>query len=162
KVDFPRADSLSMIDKKFIRDLMPKYPIYLELLPHDAVEAIGQVHVQTKPALAMLEAEGFRRNALIDIFDGGPVVECETSKIRAVAQSTIANWEHCEAPGEHQALVARLVRPFMVIETQVGFDNRDGGPCVSLSKASSELLGLNPEEKTVVLILEQKRHNRQS
>ena len=36
KIDFPRADSLSMIDKQFIEDLMPKYPIYLELLPKDA------------------------------------------------------------------------------------------------------------------------------
>jgi arginine N-succinyltransferase len=108
----------------------------------------------------MLEAEGFRRNALIDIFDGGPVVECETSKIRAVAQSTIANWEHCETPGEHKALVARFARPFMVIETNVAFDYRESGPCVGLCKTSSELLGLVSDEKTVVLILEQKRNNR--
>jgi arginine N-succinyltransferase len=156
KVDFPRADSLSMIDKKFIRDLMPKYPIYLELLPHDAVEAIGQVHTQTRPALAMLEGEGFRRNALIDIFDGGPVVECETTKIRAVAQSTIAKWQNSEVPGEQKALVARLERPFMVIETNVGFDKEDTEGCVSISKTSAELLGLNPDEKTMVLILDQK------
>lgn len=152
KVDFPRADSLSMIDKKFIRDLMPKYPIYLELLPHDAVEAIGQVHVQTKPALAMLEAEGFRRNALIDIFDGGPVVECETAKIRAVAQSKIVNWKHSESHGDRKALVARVERPFMVIETSVGFDSNATEESVSIHRASAEMLALNPEEKTIVLI----------
>jgi arginine N-succinyltransferase len=154
KVDFPRADSLSMIDKKFIRDLMPRYPIYLELLPHDAVEAIGQVHVQTKPALAMLEAEGFRRNALIDIFDGGPVVECETAKIRAVANSKIVNWQHSESPGDRKALVARVERPFMVMEAKVGFDTNDPEGSVHLSSNAAELLALSPEEKTVVLILD--------
>lgn len=154
KVDFPRADSLSMVDKKFIQDLMPKYPIYLELLPHDAVEAIGQVHVQTKPALAMLEAEGFRRNALIDIFDGGPVVECETAKIRAVAQSKIVNWKYSESLGNLKALVARAERPFMVVETSVGFDSNGPEESVILSGDSSEILALTPEEKAVVLVLD--------
>jgi len=84
KVDFPRADSLSMIDKQFIEDLMPKYPIYLDLLPQDAVEAIGRVHEQTKPALAMLISQGFQRTDQIDIFDGGPVIQCITDKIEAI------------------------------------------------------------------------------
>jgi len=84
KIDFPRADSLSMIDKQFIEDLMPKYPIYLELLPQEAVAAIGRVHEQTKPALAMLEAQGFQRTDQIDIFDGGPVMQCVTDKIEAI------------------------------------------------------------------------------
>jgi arginine N-succinyltransferase len=87
KIDFPSADTLSMIDKQFIEDLMPKYPIYLELLPKDAVDSIGVVHDQTKPALAMLEAQGFARNGLIDIFDGGPVVECKTEDIAAIRRS---------------------------------------------------------------------------
>ncbi len=156
KVDFPRADSLSMIDKKFIRDLMPRYPIYLELLPHDAVEAIGQVHAQTKPALAMLEGEGFRRNSLIDIFDGGPVVECETAKIKAVANSKVASWKLVESSGEHKALVARLERPFIAIETNVDFDNQHSESCVGLTQTATDLLQLSPGEKTMVLILDQK------
>ncbi len=84
KIDFPRADSLSMVDKQFIEDLMPKYPIYLELLPKEAIAIIGKVHPQTKPALAMLESQGFVRTDQIDIFDGGPVVQCETQSIAAV------------------------------------------------------------------------------
>ena len=89
KMDFPRADSLSMIDKQFIEDLMPKYPIYLELLPEPAKSALGQVHNQTKAALAMLEAQGFRRNDMVDIFDGGPVVECPTAQILAIKNSRV-------------------------------------------------------------------------
>jgi len=84
QIDFPKADSLSMMNKQFIEDFMPRYPIYLDLLPKRAREAIGQVDEQTLPALAMLEAHGFHRNNLIDIFDGGPVVECETQKIKGV------------------------------------------------------------------------------
>jgi arginine N-succinyltransferase len=84
KIDFPQADTLSMIDKQFIEDLMPRYPIYLDLLPKDAIECIGRVHPQTEPALALLESQGFQRNGMIDIFDGGPIVECDTQQIVAV------------------------------------------------------------------------------
>ncbi len=89
QIEFPQADSLSMIDKQFIEDLMPRYPIYWELLPQPAIDAIGNVHEQTRPALAMLEAQGFQRNGLVDIFDGGPVVQCATQKISAVASAKI-------------------------------------------------------------------------
>jgi arginine N-succinyltransferase len=89
KTDFPHADSLSMIDKQFIEDLMPIYPIYLDLLPEAAVTAIGRVHEQTYPALGMLEAQGFRRNQMIDIFDGGPVVQCATQEIVAIKNSRL-------------------------------------------------------------------------
>ncbi len=86
-VDFPRADALSMIDKQFIEDLMPRYPIYLDLLPQHAVESLGRVHDQTRPAIAMLESHGFVRQDYIDIFDGGPIVHCRTREIHGVAQS---------------------------------------------------------------------------
>jgi arginine N-succinyltransferase len=154
KVDFPRADSLSMIDKKFIRDLMPKYPIYLELLPHDAVEAIGQVHVQTRPALAMLESQGFRRNSLIDIFDGGPVVECETAKILAVANSRRMAWFASETQGAKQSLVARIARPFVTIQTRVDISQEDGIAKIGLTAESIELLELHPEDPVMVLLLD--------
>ncbi|MGN6546072.1 MAG: arginine N-succinyltransferase [Aureliella sp.] len=84
EMDFPQADSLSTVDKRFIEDLMPSYPIYLCLLPAEARAVIGQVHVDTRPALAMLQEEGFRINDLVDIFDGGPVVSCRTDAIHAV------------------------------------------------------------------------------
>jgi arginine N-succinyltransferase len=61
----------------------------LHLLPKEAREVIGRVHEQTKPALAMLEAQGFRRNGYIDIFDAGPSVACDTSKIRAIETTRV-------------------------------------------------------------------------
>lgn len=48
---------------------------------------IGRVHRDAEPALTMLRAEGFSHQGYIDIFDGGPALECETRSIRAVRDS---------------------------------------------------------------------------
>lgn len=88
-MEFTRADYLSGIGSKaFIAELMPKYPIYLPMLPSTAREVVGQVHDNTRPALAMLQAEGFNFNGFIDIFDGGPVVEAFVNNIRMVRECT--------------------------------------------------------------------------
>jgi len=90
EIDFPRADYLSVVNKKFIADLMPKHPIYVSLLPPEAQRVIGQVHESSKPALKNLEAEGFRFNDMVDIFDAGPCVGCARDQIRTVRQSRIS------------------------------------------------------------------------
>jgi arginine N-succinyltransferase len=48
---------------------------------------IGCVHANTAPALNMLQAEGFNFNGLVDIFDGGPVVETFIDNIRTVREA---------------------------------------------------------------------------
>jgi len=87
KMDFPQADTLSTINKRFIEDLMPHHPIYTSLLSESARAVMGDVHPHTRPALAMLEAEGFHKIDMIDIFDGGPVVRCRVSEIKAVVRT---------------------------------------------------------------------------
>ncbi len=87
QMEFPQADSLSTVDKRFIEDLMPRHPIYTCLLPPSAREVLSQVHVHTRPALAMLQAEGFSISDMIDIFDGGPVVHCRRESIGAVMRT---------------------------------------------------------------------------
>ncbi len=85
---FNDADEVSGVGRnQFIAELMPKYPIYLPLLPKAAREVIGQVHPDTKPALEMLEKEGFEYRGYVDIFDAGPSVEVQTKKIKTVANS---------------------------------------------------------------------------
>jgi arginine N-succinyltransferase len=86
-VDFDKADYQSMVNKRFIADLMPVHPIYIPLLPRSAQEVIGQVHPHSRPALAILENEGFTFANMIDIFDGGPTVTCPLKKIRTVCES---------------------------------------------------------------------------
>jgi len=87
-MDFPTADYLSGIGNKvFIAELMPRYPIYVNLLSQAAQEVIGLVHPKTKPALRLLQREGFVHRGYVDIFDGGPTVECELEQIKAVKES---------------------------------------------------------------------------
>jgi arginine N-succinyltransferase len=86
-IDFPSADYLSMVNKKFIADLMPEHPIYIPLLPFSAQAVIGKVQPETQPALALLQAEGFELTDMVDIFDAGPVLRCAVSKVRSIRDS---------------------------------------------------------------------------
>jgi len=89
-IEFGDADFLTGSgDKVFIAELMPKFPIYVPMLPVSAQEAIGVVHPNTEPALAMLLSEGFRRNGYVDIFDAGPTIECELDRINGVQRSMV-------------------------------------------------------------------------
>jgi len=87
QIGFPKAETLTSESKKFIADLMPRHPIYIPLLPPEAQAVIGRVHPNTEPALAMLQKEGFEYNNIVDIFDGGPSIQAETKKIRAIQKS---------------------------------------------------------------------------
>ena len=87
-IDFTLADYLTGIGKKgFIADLMPKLPIYVNLLSEEAQAVIGQVHEKTRPALRLLEQEGFSCRGYVDIFDAGPTVECDVRNIESVRHS---------------------------------------------------------------------------
>lgn len=89
---FSDADFLTGSGNKvFIAELMPKFPIYIPMLSPEAQAVIGAVHPLTQPALAMLESEGFRKNGFVDIFDAGPSVECELSRIGGVRRSERLN-----------------------------------------------------------------------
>lgn len=89
-IDFPQADHLSVVNKRFIADLMPVHPIYIPLLPGSAQKVIGQAHEASIPAQRNLEAEGFAFNGMVDIFDAGPCIACDRDSIRAVRESRCA------------------------------------------------------------------------
>ena len=84
RLDYKVADQLSARDHRFIADLMPRYPIYADLLPEDARKVIGQSHPEAAPALAMLRSQGFHFNQVVDIFDAGPSVEAFVDQIDVV------------------------------------------------------------------------------
>lgn len=87
-IDFPAADHLIGIGKKaFIAELMPRHPIYVGLLPEEAQQVIGQVHEHTRPALKMLQQEGFIHRGYVDLFDAGPTIEARLGQIHSVASS---------------------------------------------------------------------------
>ena len=85
KMDFVEADSFpTKSDNQFIIDLMPKHPIYKDLLPQSAQDVIAQVHEEGHGAYRLLCSEGFRYEKCIDIFDGGPTVEVRFEDLRSV------------------------------------------------------------------------------
>ncbi|MBI4774797.1 MAG: arginine N-succinyltransferase [Deltaproteobacteria bacterium] len=86
-IEYPRADYLSMKDKKFIGELMPRHPIYVPLLPAEAQKVIGQVHENTRPAMKLLLDEGFSDSGMVDIFDAGPILTCALDQVRTIRQS---------------------------------------------------------------------------
>jgi arginine N-succinyltransferase len=87
-MEYSRADYLTGIGRKaFIAELMPRHPVYTQLLPAEARAVIGEVHGDSLPARAMLESEGFRYEGYVDIFDAGPTLECFRDNIRAVRES---------------------------------------------------------------------------
>ncbi|GAP73584.1 arginine N-succinyltransferase [Pseudoalteromonas sp. SW0106-04] len=89
-IEFPQADHLvGLGDKTFISELMPKYPIYVNLLSEAAQAVIGQVHDNTKPALRLLQREGFEHRGYVDLFDAGPTVEAKLGNISTVRQSKV-------------------------------------------------------------------------
>jgi arginine N-succinyltransferase len=89
-IDFVEADYLSGLGQKgFMAEMMPKNAVYVCLLPEAAQKVIGEVHTNTRPALNLLQAEGFRCRGYVDIFDGGPTVECNINDIRSVRESRL-------------------------------------------------------------------------
>jgi arginine N-succinyltransferase len=120
-IDFPKADYLSMVNKKFIADLMPTHPIYVPLLPPEAQAVIGKVHEQTEPALKMLQDEGFRFTGEIDIFEGGPVVSCRRDEIRTVRESRRAPISDVadEISGKDEFVLCNIRKDFRVCKGAV-------------------------------------------
>ncbi|MCX7116153.1 MAG: arginine N-succinyltransferase [Gammaproteobacteria bacterium] len=87
---FKKADALTLqINKQFIADLMPTYPIYIDLLPPSARAVIGQPHPLTQAAMHLLSQEGFKHGDYIDIFDAGPTLEANLVELRTIKQSKL-------------------------------------------------------------------------
>ncbi|MFN7054111.1 arginine N-succinyltransferase [Hyphomonas sp.] len=101
RMDFAEADRLSAIsDNQFIMDLMPRYPIYVDLLPPEAREVIGRCHAEGVGAYKLLQWEGFEFDRTVDIFDGGPLVAVQRRHIRTIRESRIVTVETGDSEGD--------------------------------------------------------------
>jgi arginine N-succinyltransferase len=104
---FPEADEFNAVNgTKFIADLMPRTPIYVALLPDGAKSVIGTPHPTGRPALRMLESEGFQFERYVDIFDGGPTVTAATDDIRTIRESETFTVTEIGAGGRQKMLLA--------------------------------------------------------
>jgi len=104
---FPEADEFNAVHgTRFIADLMPKTPIYVDLLADSAKAVMGQPHPSGRAALRMLETEGFTFDRYIDIFDGGPTVTAPTDKIRTVREARTETIAEIGEAGPSRMMVA--------------------------------------------------------
>jgi arginine N-succinyltransferase len=130
-IDYPSADLLSVMDKRFIADLMLTCPVYIPLLPQSAQEVIGKVHQRTAPALKMLLDEGFDYTGMVDIFEGGPVISCPMAEIRIVRESRSA---------EVEAIASGAVETLPCIIARFGGDFRACAGDVALGEESGVII----------------------
>lgn len=104
RMDFAEADRLSATtDNQFIVDLMPRYPIYVDLLPPEAREVIGRCHSEGVGAYKLLQWEGFEFDRTVDIFDGGPLVAAQRRHIRTIQESHVVTVEAGDVDGDGDA-----------------------------------------------------------
>jgi arginine N-succinyltransferase len=88
QMDFKQADYIYATQgSQFIADLMPKYPIYTNLLAPEAQAVIGVPMDASRPAMQLLQAEGFRYEGYVDLFDAGPTLQVARRDIRTVRKS---------------------------------------------------------------------------
>ncbi len=139
-LDFPTADYLTGIgNKAFIAELMPKYPIYVNLLSKAAQDVINEVHSKTIPALKLLEAEGFSRRGYVDIFDGGPTVEAQISSVNTIAQSARCQVIIGEVNDDNNFIVCNTsIENFIAVQASLSL--RETANQVVLSQQTAETL----------------------
>lgn len=116
RLPFRDADRMVMSsDGQFILDLAPRHPIYVELIAEPACAAIGRVHRDGEPALAMLRGEGFEPSGLVDLFDGGPTMTARRDAIRTVAAARTRLATIGEPAGEAVLLSTAGVEAFRAV-----------------------------------------------
>ena len=141
EIEFPYADYLSIVNKRFIADLMPKHPIYIPLLPADAQAVIGQVHEKTAPARKLLESEAFAYRRMVDIFEAGPVLACDRDDIRTIKESDCGEIEAVvdEPIDSPTYLISNRLRDFRACQGPAAVTDQGG---VQLTKEVADALGV--------------------
>ncbi len=104
---FQEADYFNATNgNQFIADLMPKHPVYVEMLSEEARKVIGVPHPSGRAAMRMLENEGFAYEGYVDIFDGGPSMTARTDNVKSVKEARPAKISATDLDIGERALVA--------------------------------------------------------
>ncbi len=95
KTDFSHADFLTGLgQKEFIKNLLPKHPIYISLLAQDVQNIIGKPHRNSEPAYHLLMSEGFQYLHEVDIFDAGPTLGSDLQNVKTIKESQVGKVTH--------------------------------------------------------------------
>lgn len=143
-IDFQEAvNTAALKGPQFISDLMPKYPIYVDLLPQRARDVIGKPHCSSAPALHLLQKEGFQFSGYVDLFDGGPTVQASACDIRTVRNSCSARCRvvaHDQSPHALDAGMMMLSNGCLTayrIALAPAYHDAQGGLCIDSATAEA-------------------------
>ncbi|TAE34267.1 MAG: arginine N-succinyltransferase [Alphaproteobacteria bacterium] len=143
-IDFTEADWICATQgNRFISELMPTYPIYVDLLPIEAQNVIGVPYVNSEPAKAMLEREGFKFNKYVDVFDGGPTLEADIDNLRIVRDITRAPIRSIVAQKDDMQRKMLMTTDFARLRAVLGWIEEHDDGTISLDRHSAELLHLH-------------------
>jgi arginine N-succinyltransferase len=129
---------------------MPTHPLYVSLLTPQAVQAIGETHPQTGPALNMLLKQGFQKTGEIDLYDGGPRVAALRDQIVIIqnAQQGIVN-RASSMQSSHLAIVAKPSLQFLAALSSIAVEENR----VTLDQQTAKTLEISPNEKVFYALL---------
>lgn len=154
-MDFATADYLSGIGQKvFIAELMPRFPVYVDLLPADARAVIAEVHPQTLPAAKVLMSEGLQYQGYVDIFDAGPTLEANTADLRAVKESrllTVKITEQIETTDIHYLVANDQYQDYCVLLINNCVSEDD---TLMITPAQAQALHVSEQDEVRVLALD--------
>lgn len=128
-------------DRTFISEIIPEFPIYIDLLPPEAQEVIGKTHQNTLPALNMLLQENFILNQLIDVFDAGPLMIVDTQAIRTIKNSTVCTVSIAKTllPDETEFLISNEQIDFRCCFGRIQFESPD---LAVINQETADALGI--------------------
>lgn len=102
-MDFTQFMDLRTQDPHISRFLPDR--IYLEMLPAQARAVIGTTHGNTRPALHMLERQGFNWSQEVDLFDAGPRIMAQINKLHLLQKIKKGSFKPRGAEGAPKALI---------------------------------------------------------
>ncbi|ENU23116.1 arginine N-succinyltransferase [Acinetobacter proteolyticus] len=159
-MDFAAADYLSGVGQKaFIAELMPRFPVYVDLLSSEAREVIAEVHPQTLPAAKVLMSEGLKYQGYVDIFDAGPTLEANTAELRAVKESRLLKvklTEQVESTETHFLVANDQYQDYAVLLINNKVDESE---TLHLTAAQAQALNIAEHDQVRVLALEKMENN---
>ncbi|MCH7313768.1 arginine N-succinyltransferase [Acinetobacter sp. ANC 3882] len=159
-MDFAAADYLSGVGQKaFIAELMPRFPVYVDLLTSEAREVIAEVHPHTLPAAKVLMSEGLKYQGYVDIFDAGPTLEANTAELRAVKESRLLKVkliEQVESSETHFLVANDQYQDYAVLLINNKVDESE---TLHLTAAQAQALNIAEHDEVRVLALEKMEKN---
>ena len=106
-IGFAQADAFNAANGTHaLAEMMPRTPVLLAMLDPRARDVVGVPHPSGRPAMRLLEKEGFRQDRYIDLFDGGPTVTAATDDIATIRAARTATVRATTVTGGAPVIVA--------------------------------------------------------